>query len=141
MLFLAAMLAGCLPVASLQTAEPVSGSQVSLGLTAVAGASANGLSVGALPYLACAWGNGNTEFSLSTRAGLRGAVKQKLAPNFSVAGGLTIPWLIFSGNWGDGLPFTADAAMLYDATPKLTLALRGMYAYLGAELGNALAGG
>jgi len=138
---LATILAGCLPVASLQTAAPVSGSQVTVGLTAVANADSNNFSVGALPYLAYAWGNGKTEFSVSTQIGLRGGVKQLLAENVSLAGGLTIPWLIFSGDWGNGLPFTADAALLYDAAPNLTLALRGMYAYLSADLGNAWLGG
>ncbi len=134
-------LAGCLPVASLQTAAPVSGSQVTVGLTAVANADSNNFSVGALPYLAYAWGNGRTEFSVSTQIGLRGGVKQLLAENVSLAGGLTIPWLIFSGDWGNGTPFTADAALLYDAGENLTLALRGMYAYLSADLGNAWLGG
>jgi len=130
------LLTGCLPVASLQMARPLNGHGVTFGLTAVTGIG-DQPSVAALPYVAYAWGNGSTEFSVSTQVGLRGGVKQQIASGVSIAGGLTIPWLIFS----EGMSFTADAALLYEPTPGLTLAGRGMYAYLGAELGNAWLGG
>jgi len=134
------LLSGCLPVASLQMARPLNGHGVTFGLTAVVG-NGDQPSVAALPYVAYAWGNGSTEFSVSTQVGLRGGVKQQVASNVSIAGGLTIPWLIFSQGAQGGLPFTADAALLYEPTPGLTLAGRGMYAYLGAELGNTWLGG
>jgi len=138
---LAASLTSCMPVASLQTAVPANGNQFTVGLTAVANANSNNFSAGAMPYLAYAWGNGKTEFSVSTQIGLRGGVKQLLAENVSLAGGLTIPWLIFTTDWRGSLPFTIDTALLYDASPNLTLALRGMYGYLSADLGKAWLGG
>jgi len=138
---LALLLTGCLPVATLQTAVPVSDSQVIVGLTAVANADSNNFNAGAMPYLAYVWGDGKTEFSISTQIGLRGGVKQLLAENVSLAGGLTIPWLLFTTDWQSSLPFTIDTALLYDVNPNLTLALRGMYGYLSADLGNAWLGG
>ncbi len=138
---LALALAGCLPVASLETAAPVEGGRFTAGLTAVAASDASDLKAGALPYLAYAWGDGKTEFSISGQIGLRAGIKQMVAESFSVAGGVTIPWLILSGKWGSGIPFNADVALLYDAGESLTLMLRGMYAYLSADLGHAWIGG
>lgn len=138
-LALSALLTACLPVANLQVAEPVDGQQIVVGLTGVTALSSDSPGVGAMPYLAYAWGNGNTEFSISTQIGLRGGVKQKVADGFSVAGGLTLPWAIFTDG-STGLPFTADVALLADVAPGVTVAGRGMYAYM-ADLGNVWLGG
>jgi len=133
------LLASCLPVATLETAEPADGQQVVVGLTGVAGVSADA-PVGALPYLAYRWGDGTTEFSVSTQIGIRGAVKQKLAERFSVAAGLTVPWAVLSSAGGPGLPFTLDAEALFQATDELTVIGRGMYAAV-SDFGSAWLGG
>ena len=138
-LVLMALLTACLPVANHQVAEPVDGRQIVVGLTGVTVFSSDGPGAGAMPYLAYAWGNGSTEFSVSTQMGLRAGVKQKVADGFSVAGGLTLPWAIFTDG-STGLPFTADAALLADVAPGVTVAGRGMYAYM-ADLGNVWLGG
>ncbi len=132
-------LSACLPVATLETAVPVQGQQFTVGLTGVVAVDED-TPVGALPYLAYRWGNGETEFSVSTQIGLRGGIKQLVADNFSIAGGLTIPWAIFSSSDGPGIPFTADVALLVQATPELTLIGRGMFASL-SELGRTWLGG
>ncbi|WP_456481173.1 hypothetical protein [Oceanithermus sp.] len=138
-LALSALLTACLPVASLQVAEPVDGRQIVVGLTGVTALSSDSPGAGAMPYLAYVWGNGNTEFSISTQIGLRGGVKQKVADGFSVAGGLTLPWLVFTDGTS-GLPFTADVALLADVAPGVTVAGRGMYVYM-PDLASTWLGG
>lgn len=132
-------LSACLPVATLETAAPVQGQQFTVGLTGVVAVSQD-TPVGALPYLAYRWGNGETEFSVSTQIGIRGGIKQRVTETFSIAGGLTVPWAVFSSSGGPGVPFTADVALLVQATPELTVTGRGMYAYVGDWGGTWLGG-
>ncbi len=136
---LALLLSACLPVATFETATPVNGQQFTAGLTGVLVVDSS-TPAGALPYLAYRWGDGTTEFSVSTQVGLRGGVKQKLDERFSIAAGLTVPWLIFSSSDGPALPFTFDAALLVQATEELTVIGRGMYASLSDLGGTWLAG-
>ncbi|ADR36783.1 hypothetical protein [Oceanithermus profundus] len=136
---LLALLNACLPVATFETAEPADGQQVVVGLTGVVAVSSDA-PVGGLPYLAYRWGNGETEFSVSTQIGLRGGVKQKVADRFSVAAGLTVPWAVFSSSGGPSLPFTVDAEALFQATDELTVIGRGMYAAV-SDFGGAWLGG
>ncbi len=139
LLALALLLSACLPVATLETAEPVDGQQFTAGLTGVVAVSSDA-PVGALPYLAFRWGDGETEFSVSTQIGIRGAVKRKVVDRFSLAAGLTVPWAILSSSSGGALPFTLDVAALYQATDVLTVMGRGMYAS-ASDLGGAWLGG
>jgi hypothetical protein len=132
-------LSACLPVAMLETATPVQGQQFTVGLTGVVAVSQDA-PVGALPYLAYRWGDGETEFSVSTQIGLRGGIKQRVTDYVSVAGGLTVPWAVFTSAGGPAVPFTADAAVLVQATPELTVAGRGLYAYVGDWGGTWLGG-
>ena len=136
---LLALLNACLPVATFEVADPADGQQVVVGLTGVVAVSADG-AVGGLPYLAYRWGDGETEYSVSTQIGLRGGVKQKLADRFSIAAGLTVPWAFF-GLWdGPSPPFTVDAGALFQVTDGLTVIGRGMYAAV-SDFGNAWLGG
>jgi len=133
------LLNACVPVATFETSEPADGQQVVVGLTGVVAVSADG-TVGGLPYLAYRWGNGETEFSVSTQIGLRGGVKQKLADRFSIAAGFTVPWAVFVFSGGSSLPFTVDAEALFQVTDGLTVIGRGMYAGV-SDFGNAWLGG
>jgi len=133
------VLSACVPVAMLEMTKPVEGQQFTVGLTGVVAVNEE-TPVGGLPYLAYRWGDGETEFSVSTQIGLRGGIKQRVTDIFSVAGGLTVPWVIFSGSDGPAIPFTADVALLVQATPELTLIGRGMFAYL-SDLGRTWMGG
>jgi len=130
------VLAGCVPTASLETAAPAEGNQFKLGLTSVVVPTDDGPGAGVVPYLSYAWGNGKTEFSISSQMGLRGAVKQLVADDLSVEGGLTIMWTIFGGDIGTDIPFTADLGVLYDINKDLTFNLRGMYLYATQDLGG-----
>lgn len=133
------LLAACVPVATLETAQPVEGQQAVVGLTGsvISGSDAP---VALLPYLAYRWGNGTTEFSISTQIGIRGAVKQKLADRFSVEAGLTLPWALFASANAPSLPLTLDTAALFQASEELTLIGRGMYATL-SDYGGTWMGG
>ena len=136
---LAIILAGCVPVASLETAAPANGSQFAVGATSVIIVDPDNTAAGAMPYLSYSWGNGTTEFSISSQMGLRGAVKQLVAENTSLEGGVTLMWTIFAGDIGSDIPVTADLGILYDINKNLTLNLRGMYIYATQELGSAWA--
>ena len=105
--FLAAMalvLAGCLPVAVLRTAEPVTGRSLAFGLSAV-GVEGG---VGFIPYAAYAQGDGQTEYNFSVQMGFRAGIKHALAPGFSLDMGLTLPPLLGGG----GVPLALDAGLL-----------------------------
>ncbi len=137
-LALSALLTACLPVANLQTAEPIDGQEIVVGATGIAMIS-DEVAGGGLPYLAYVWGNGETEFSVSTQIGLRGGLKQKVADGFSVAAGITLPWVLFFDREA-GFPFTADVALLADVDPKITVSGRAMFVNL-ADLGQTWLGG
>ena len=130
------LVVGCVPMATLEPAAPANGSKFTIGAIAMVAPSSDGIGAGALPYVAYAWGNGSTEFSISSQLGFRGAVKQLIVKNASIEGGLTIPWTIFLGDLNGSIPFTADLGLLYDINNNLTISARGMYGYLTSDWGH-----
>jgi len=109
---LALLLAGCLPLGVVfRDPEPVSGREVTFGLSAVV-FERSGLFVPIpfpLLYASYAEGDGRTEYNFSLlQGGLRAGVKQALLPGVSLDAGLTLhPYF-----GADGGPLDADAGLL-----------------------------
>lgn len=121
---------GCIPIAMLRSPEPARGTAITAGGSLIFGSGSSQFA--ALPYLALARGDGDTELNLSAQFGVRAGLKQRISEGLSFDAGLTVPPFFLINNF-TGLPLGIDAGVIWGIegfylSPRLQ--------WLGFNIGN-----